>query len=557
MDCNAESARALRGGADAAGGLPLAGGTRSGGGAALGNTTKFTDEFSAGKCAKPEKNQRVREVVDEQTGEISRFVFDEKRQEWVKDWDADEALLERWLLQRHAQRILSRPQFWQERDKIARAPYTDLAAKVAYTDLETRKVVKVLATELGLPLVRHKQEPLISGELYSDLSAGRVRSTGSLNKAPKFRVVTCYRRKVPGSSPELWQNRESGNVTWHKVGVCGSVWTCPLCSAKINRARREEISDAYNAVSGVEGCAYMLTFTVKHGIGDDLGELLGKFKDAMQVVQKSQAWKEIIRSQALKRPRPGSMPFLDYIGRIANLEVTHGERNGWHPHEHHLWFFRRELKAGEVMKLRDRLFDAWSAACVAVGLPAPRKTVKIEGKTRFVGLDVRKALSAQEYLTKFGQFTPEGDVRERRWGPEKELAGAHVKAARAKGKTPFQLLYDAAQGDKACAQRFAEFAVAFLGRHQLQFSRSLKTFLASLPVAVVVDDSEEGDQALAARLEGDSDLLVELTDHQFDKIVRNHAQGAVLVVARTQGLSAVVQFIASLPRDPVWLPPGG
>lgn len=516
------------------------------GAAALGNTTKFTDEFGTALLVKPQQNQQVREIFDPETGEISRFVYSEKLQSWEKEWDGDEALLERWLLQRHAQRILSRPEYWYEREKVVGAPYTDLKAKVAYTDLQTRQVVKVLATSIGLPLVRNKLHA-IQGAEFSDIQTREVSSTEAVNVAPKFRVVSCYRNKVPGEKPELWKNRESGSVAWHKVAVCGSVWTCPLCSPKINRMRREEISDAYNAVSDVGGSSYMLTFTVKHGIGDKLDDLLTKFKDAMQHLQKSQAFKEATRPTALKRPRAESMPFLGYIGRIANLEVTHGNQNGWHPHEHHLWFFRRELTAREINLLRDRLFDAWATACKAVGLPAPLKTVKVGKTVKHLGLDIRKALSAQEYLTKFGQFTADGEKRERRWGPEKELAGAHVKAARAKGSTPFQLLHEASQGDVPARERFVEFANAFLGRHQLQFSRTLKAFLAALPKAIVVDDSEDGDREHASRLDGDSELLGSLTDHQFDKVVRNKAHALVLLIARNQGLPAAVNFIAGLP----------
>lgn len=521
---------------------------REGGGcgparSALGNTTNFTDTSGAALELLPFKNQGLRELCDPKTGETFRFTYDEKRQTWAKEWDADEALLERWLLQQHAQRLLSRPQYWQEREKTFAAPYTDLRAKVAFCDLELNrhrgpgvpvKVSKVLATEIGLPVVRNK--------LYG--------IEGTVNKSPKFRVVSCYRRKVPGKAAELWQHRDSGAVNWHQVAVCGSVWTCPLCSAKINRARREEIADAYNGVSEIEGSAYMLTFTIKHGIGDELADLLGKFKEAMQHLQKSYVFKEITRAEPRKRQRADSVPFLGYIGRIANLEVTHGSRNGWHPHEHHLWFFRRELSSQEVALLRDRLFVAWADACKAVGLPAPLKTVKVGGSVRYLGLDVRKALSAQEYMTKFSQFTADGERRERRWGPEHELAGAHVKAARAKGATPFQLLYEASQGDKAAAQRFAEFASAFLGRHQLQFSRSLKEFLATLEKPVVVDDSEAGDMTLAARKEEDSELLLALSDHEFDKVVRNRAQSLVLLFARRHGLKAVVDYIAGLPPNP-------
>ncbi|OZJ94478.1 hypothetical protein CEO89_28260, partial [Klebsiella pneumoniae] len=148
----------------------------------------------------------------------------------------------------------------------------------------------------------------IQGAEFSDIQTREVSSTEAVNVAPKFRVVSCYRNKVPGEKPELWKNRESGSVAWHKIAVCGSVWTCPLCSPKINRMRREEISDAYNAVSDVGGSSYMLTFTVKHGIGDDIDELLTKFKNAMQHLQKSQAFKEATRQTALKRPRAESMP---------------------------------------------------------------------------------------------------------------------------------------------------------------------------------------------------------------------------------------------------------
>lgn len=515
-------------------------------GAGLGNTTNFTDESIPASLVKNLLKQRVREILDPKTAEIKRYVYNEKLQTWEKEWDGDEALLERWLLQRYAQRILSRPEYWQERDKVIRTPYTDLDAKVAYTDLETRQEIKVLATSIGLPQVRHKLHP-IQGAEFSDIETREISHTESFNIAPKFRVVSCYRNKVPGEKPELWENLDHGSVSWHKVAVCGSVWTCPLCSPKINRMRREEISDAYNAVSGVDGSCYMLTFTIKHGIGDDVDELLTKYKEAMQHLQKTHAWKEATRLKGLKRPQTGSMPFLGYIGRIANLEVTHGLRNGWHPHEHHLWFFRRELTVKEVATLRDRLFDAWSTSCKAVGLPAPVKTIKVGNSVRHLGLDIRKAFSAEEYLTKYGQFTPEGEKRERRWGPENELAGAHVKAARLKGKTPFQLLYDGAQGDKFARERFVEFANAFLGRHQLQFSRTLKAFLASLPKAIVVDDSEDGDRQHASRLDGNSQLLASLTDHQFDKVVRNKAHGLVQIIARNQGLAAAVNFIAGLP----------
>lgn len=516
----------------------------------LGNTTIFTANPAQQTTQKPLKKQLVKEVFDPETGELFQYTYCEKRQEWLKDWDRDEALLERWMLQRYAKNYLSRPEFWEDREKAVYAPYTDLTAKVQYCDISTREVVSVLAHTIGQPVVKQKRH-FLSGSRFSDVETRAESSTKAVNRAPIFRVVSCFGSKVPKKSAELHQNVDSGSVCWHNVAVCGSVWTCPICSAKINRARRDEISRAYEAVSKDEGCAYMFTFTLKHGLGDDLNDLLGKMKEAFQHFQKSSSFKEVTRKKALVRPQADSLPFLGYIGRIANLEVTYGQRNGWHPHEHHLWFFRRELTPSEVVKIRDRLFDAWKAACLSVGLPAPKKFGKNpDGSRRCIALDIRKAMSAQEYLTKFGQFDSDGSLRERRWGPEKELAGAHIKKATTKGATPFQLLYQAAQGCVHSRERFVEFAQAFKGRHQLQFSRSLKTYLSSLEESVVVDDSEEGDLALASALDGDSVLFLQLTDHQFDKVVRNRAQGSLLIIARNQGLSAVLEFLAQLPGEP-------
>lgn len=519
----------------------------AGGEAALGNTTKFTDEFSPRFLGEAvEGNSVYRTFVDPKTGELIQLEKGRREDEWKKSYDPDGALLERWLLQRHAQRILSRPQYWLERDKVQPSLYTDLKATVTFCEIDTRRERTVLAHKIGQPVVRTKHNALISGELFCDIATRAVRSTESTNKAPAFRVVTCYRRKVPKQQASLYKNDSSGSVTWHNVAVCGSVWTCSLCSSKINRKRREEISRAYNAVSAVSGSAYMLTFTIKHGFGDDLDDLITRMKAAMQDFQKSQAMKEVTRKAPLKRPRSGSLPFVEYIGRIANLEVTYGVSNGWHPHEHHLWFFCRELTEQEIGFLKDRLFDAWATACVKNGLPEP---LKENSEGRSIGLDIRRALSAADYLTKYGQFSPDGDQRVRRWGPENELAGSHVKAAKAKGATPFQLLHQYAEGCMRSGQKFTEFAVAFKGRHQLEFSKTLKKFLRENEV--IIDETEAGDQLHAQANDEEAQLLYSLTDHEFDKVVRNHAHAMVVLFARTHGLSAAVNYIASLPTDAV------
>jgi hypothetical protein len=43
--------------------------------------------------------------------------------------------------------------------------------------------------------------------------------------------------------------------------VCGSVWMCPLCTAKISERRREELERAVSRHIAQNGAVYMATYT--------------------------------------------------------------------------------------------------------------------------------------------------------------------------------------------------------------------------------------------------------------------------------------------------------
>lgn len=458
----------------------------------LGSTTSITDDSAT-----------TRSVVDPETGEVRRFRLDGRSQSWVEAWDPDREAAHRWSMLYAAQNLLGQGTNWQIREKTDLVPYTELG-EGSFCDLETRKL------RFWSWQVKHRREAV----------------PGTVNVAPRFRVVLCHRQGV-GESPEVWR-AASGNYSFHKVGVCGSAWTCPQCSRRISLGRREQIAQAYEAVDAVGGSAYMITFTIRHGVGDDCADLVAKLKDAAQLLQKSKAHKDALRQKPLVRPREDSLPFLDHLGRITALEVTHGA-NGWHPHEHQLWFFRRRLSVVELKLLEERLFSAWADACGAVGLPAPKAGV---------GLDIRQALTAEDYLSKFG--------RERRWGVESELAATN-KLGRAKGRTPMQLLSDYTEGDEASGALFATFAAAFNGRHQLQFSRRLHAFLKEH--GQDVDDSLEGDEALAQALAEQSTHEHTLSQDGWRRIVKNRVHGLFLALCRSAGIAVALEFVDTLPCD--------
>jgi hypothetical protein len=477
---------------------------RHGVGAALGIPTVIADS---------KRRSESRQVVDSE-GEIA--FFDKAKNAPLFDREAEKT--QRWLMLRQAQNILRHADdSFELRGKWEFVPYSVLPLVVGFVGPVQQLTCRTERLTVG--------------------PGGNIVQLEVLQ--PKFRTVLCLQRHVSGRDASVWQSRESGACSWHDVTVCGSPWTCPLCAVRINRGRQDQIKAVYNAIDLVGGAGYMLTFTVRHGIGDKCDELVTKMKAAQRLLQKTQQFKAATRKKPLLRVRADSLPYLGYLGRVAALEVTHG-LNGWHPHEHHLWFFKRPLSRSAVIALQSTLFVAWADCCLAVGLPAPL--------AKF-GLDVRIALSAAQYLAKFGDV---GVTR--RWGPEKEIASSHAKSGRAKGRSPMQILADSV-GSVADAGRdflmtrdcwlFLDFANSFLGRHQLQISRTLKAWL--LAAGVDLDETEAGDLAIAHSLESDSVLQLELSASDFRCVVRNKSQFLVLQICQFAGSSAALDFVRSLP----------
>lgn len=479
-------------------------------------------------------NGRGRSTVDADTGEIRTWERVDTRSGavWRTVYDQDAADLERWMLQGYARRAL-----WsfEDRDARRRVHFTEV---VPASDVQTKRLYWVAVAER----YRLELEPVPAYTRLQD----RAMIGAVQKRAPVYRVVNCSREKIGNRvAPEIWYSKESDRASFHKVAVCGSVWTCPICSRRINLGRQREIAAAYDLFVGSKGRlrpgvrngdAMLVTLTLRHGVGDDLETLLDGLKLADRNGQKSYGYKRLVGYRRTVNKVRVSVPSeVAYVGRISATELTYG-KNGWHPHLHQLWFFDRRLGADEVERIRADLFAAWRAACMKVGLPAPLEFSK---GGRALGVDVRRAMSAEEYLTKF--------AHERQWAPEREMASQHTKKARG-GRTAFQLLADYAQGDREAGALFRTFAGATLGRHQLQWSRGLLERLRELGY----DDVLASDEELAAGRDEGASLLGELGDAEWTALVEAsrygiEAHGTTLAVAKRSGFAAAVEFLRGLP----------
>lgn len=181
--------------------------------------------------------------------------------------------------------------------------------------------------------------------------------------------------------------------------VCGSVWHCPVCAAKIAERRREELAAAFASCRVLGGRVVMATFTISHGRRDTLNGLLGRFLAAYRSMTSTRAYKSLVARYGL-------------VGTVKGLETTVGG-NGWHPHAHTAMFLPVEV---DPARLADDLYPVWAAAAARNGLTM----------TRSRGLDVSASEEKlAQYVAKWGH-----QPTRRLWDVEDELTRAHSKRGR-------------------------------------------------------------------------------------------------------------------------------
>lgn len=322
---------------------------------------------------------------------------------------------------------------------------------------------------------------------------------------PHARVSTCLRARAKGQDIQVVKSKEHGKCSYKGLQTCGSVWTCPVCAAKISERRRVELQTAITLHKAQGGQVLLMTLTNPHLAGDNLFDLLARQSQALKIFNSDRALRKIFAS-------------MGCIGQIRAVEVTHGRlraiNNGWHPHFHFLLFVASCL---DLDALRVAIHLRWQHACGRAGLKLPSLAH---------GVRLDDGSKAAKYASK--------------WGLESEMTKGHTKKS-TDGETPFDLLRAyLATGDKQAGILFFEFAQAFKGKRQLHWSARLKKHFGI---------GELNDEELANKQDDKAILLGTLTIEQWRQIIRIEARSLLLDLAE-QSWEAVSLFLGSLPKEP-------
>lgn len=330
---------------------------------------------------------------------------------------------------------------------------------------------------------------LVRSERYACQSVARL-------AVPKERVSMCL-RKINGNLVEVLQHRKTQKAFYNGLLVCGSVWTCPVCAAKISERRKKEIKQAFDMHKSNDGKIAMLTLTFSHKKTDKLNDTIKKFGQATTKFMSGRAYNDIRLE-------------MDLIGRIRVYEVTYGV-NGFHPHLHIALFYNNDV---DLEKIKIKLYELWEKACIKSGLTSSKK----------YGLDLQGGEEAEAYLSKHGT-----------WSLEQELSKSHIKKAKNDSMTPFDFLRKYLEfEDKKYLNLFREYVECFKGRRQIQWSQGLKKMFVL---------EEKTDEQVATEVEEEADILGRINFEGWKKILRMDYRAKFLDHVENYGFENALEIL--------------
>lgn len=184
----------------------------------------------------------------------------------------------------------------------------------------------------------------------------RLRAAGQAVARPNSNVSKCGRVRVKAYGVEV-RRRGDGSAYFAGVVRCGSVWECPVCSARVTTHRAAELRFHVGAHRATGGACYLLTLTTPHDQGDDLKLLRQAVSDAWRFACSGRAWVELKKRVGL-------------VGYVRSAEATVGP-NGWHPHLHVLLFTAAPLSDEARTALEVYVYGRWCAKIQARGYRKP------------------------------------------------------------------------------------------------------------------------------------------------------------------------------------------
>lgn len=341
----------------------------------------------------------------------------------------------------------------EDDDEKAKKRSSEIATIVRLTSAYKKLPAPPSTTGLSLNAVSR----LIRAERYCLQAAAR-------HSVPTHRTAHCM-HTAEGTLVPVHYSKYAKRASYSGLIVCGRVWTCPVCAARISEERRKDLTETIKRAQDEGLAVYMITRTFPHTSEESLLDIRKRLQ-AAENIYRNETWRRIKKHFGI-------------VATVRALEITLGI-NGWHLHIHELIFVKgflaNDLHGGpeaynsklpadfedytmvdmlprSLLGLRRAVYKHWSRTAIKAGLSLPSWAN---------GVDISSAQGSYA-LAKYVN----------KWGLEHEVTKAvSKKSKRHNSLTPFDLLriiaHSSDSGARAIAKRFfAEYADAMHGARQL------------------------------------------------------------------------------------------
>ncbi len=345
------------------------------------------------------------------------------------------------------------------------------------------------------------------------------------------RTCDCHRVTVSPTA-QILKSEEHRKAFFAGVAQCASVWTCPVCAAKINERKASEMRLAASQREALGLEFSLLTFTAPHTASDPIDELVKKMSEAL-----SSWWRGAPAKRFKER--------YGIVGHIRSFEVRYGS-NGWHPHFHIIVVSKSKLpvtlRSGFKPLPLDQQHDDWAwmlsrwqEMTTRAGLDCPNE----------YGMDLQGGDKAGEYITKFGSdgdFLKTGTGDQVTWDMMDEMTKGNTKRGKKGSLSPWDILrgiVDAEDDSERHRLRllFLFYSRAMKGVSQVKWSRGLRSVFELEP--------EKSDDEIVGEQDDTAKLLCHLTLDEWRYLIKNKSRATVLELAENGGSEAVARYLYS------------
>lgn len=306
----------------------------------------------------------------------------------------------------------------------------------------------------------------------------------------------------------------------HNLFRCGSVWQCPVCSAKISAKRKEQLTTSLEKARAAGYSFYFLTLTLQHSRENTLRSTLDTLAEVYRKMQSGKMY------QAFKSR-------YQLVGSVRGLEHTYSHQSGHHPHLHVIVISK--LPQAEIIKAESELLAYYE---------------------RYYNQEIEKrGLLTNEHTSKVNTT---GDFSSyiTKWSFSQELTSQHKSGKLPGHYNPWQLLHLVREGSSSYRAPFIEYAEAFKGKKQLvkhcdKSEQELK--------AILFPPEELTDEAIVQAPEyAESVLAVTITSQAHQAAVKAHGRAyvprkleRVELAWKDKELAPLLEYLTQVLRIPI------